>query len=502
MGIAITWMQLQQINQREVEMKTLKKHTETSVKRHLIHFLTLTVMLVLLIPSAYASNSTKNLRVSPKKLRVSPIKLRVSPKNLRAKDNTNETEQFLISPIMISPTRNFGMTAERQGELIDDTVNVIDETSIALDSEGNPHIGYIFEIDDNKMGIKYAYHDGTKWIKTQIDTIGAQGERRKAISLDLDSNDNPHFAYNDSEHVYYTYFRGDTWIYYYISSAESNTIGGDDNYTAEEPLLSSRSIAIDKGGRVHIVYTGCRPDFFNVWALRTLYHVVFNGSNFDSYIRDQDEHSIINVLGSRTMLYPGVLVLKNDDSAGIVYFKGGRVGPIGAMDMIDQLKFSHIKGGEHHIETLKEVNYPLVESSPFSHHFSAVLDNDNALSVCYEFDSVLKYMRIYGLDGGAHAAQTMDESNVKEGLWESDYSIALDSSGDPHIAFDNTFDYHPNYYLGYAWKYNNGWNTKILPPLGLGHFGAGVSMAIDSNNHKHISHIDRDTDSLYYTYSK
>jgi len=108
-------------------------------------------------------------------------------------------------------------------------------------------------------------------------------------------------------------------------------------------------------------------------------------------------------------------------------------------------------------------------------------------------------MRIYGLDGGA---QIMDESNVKEGLWGSDHSIALDSSGDPHIAFENTIDYHPNYYLGYAWKYNNDWNTKILQPLGPGHFGAGVSMAIDSNNHKHISHIDRDTDSLYYTYCK
>ncbi len=389
---------------------------------------------------------------------------------------------------------NLGMATDGwKGELIDNTVNVIGKTSIALDSEGNPHIGYTFKIDDNKTGIKYAYFDGTKWIKTEIDTIGGRGTMSKSISIALDSDDNPHFVYNDSEYVYYTYFRGDTWVYYYISP-ELRNIGGV-NCSSLEPLLSSRSIAIDEGmnGRVHIAYTGCRPDPLYFFALRTLYHVVFNGSNFDSYIRDQDEPQY--GFGFRNMSNPGVLVLKNDDSAGIVYFKSGR--DI-LSDAIDELKFSHIKGGEHHIETLKEINYPFGSSSPFSYRLAAVLDDANALSISYEFDAVLKYLRIYGLDGGV---QTTEESDIKEGLWQSDYSIALDSNSDPHIAFTNTIDYTANDYLGYAWQYNNDWFTKILPPLGLGHFGAGVSMAIDIDNHKHISHIDMDTDALYYTHS-
>ena len=70
-------------------MKKLMKHTETSVKRHLIHFLTLTVMLALLVPSAYASHSLNELRVSPN--------------NMIAQNKTNKTEPFLISPVKDKP---------------------------------------------------------------------------------------------------------------------------------------------------------------------------------------------------------------------------------------------------------------------------------------------------------------------------------------------------------------------------------------------------------------
>jgi len=70
-------------------MKKLMKHTETSVKRHLIHFLTLTVMLALLVPSAYASHSLNELRVSPN--------------NMIAQNKTNKTEPVLISPVRDKP---------------------------------------------------------------------------------------------------------------------------------------------------------------------------------------------------------------------------------------------------------------------------------------------------------------------------------------------------------------------------------------------------------------
>jgi hypothetical protein len=101
MGIAITWVQLQQINQREVEMKKLMKHTETIVKRNLVNFLTLTFMLVLLVPSAYASHS--------------PNELRVSPNNMIAQDKTNKTEPFLISPVKDIPGGSGGGTKRWPG---------------------------------------------------------------------------------------------------------------------------------------------------------------------------------------------------------------------------------------------------------------------------------------------------------------------------------------------------------------------------------------------------
>jgi hypothetical protein len=101
MGIAVTWVQLQQINQREVEMKKLMKHTETIVKRNLVNFLTLTFMLVLLVPSAYASHS--------------PNELRVSPNNMIAQDKTNKTEPFMISPGKNTPGGSGGDTKRWPG---------------------------------------------------------------------------------------------------------------------------------------------------------------------------------------------------------------------------------------------------------------------------------------------------------------------------------------------------------------------------------------------------
>lgn len=400
----------------------------------------------------------------------------------------------LVSIILFRGTLNKCLAEGWIGELVDDTVTVVGHTSIALDSNSNPHIGYLYINEDNSLGVKYAHHNGSKWDVESIDRISSQGFiTSSSISIALDSNGYPHFVYNDYEHVYYTYFRGDTWIYYYITPRDTIDIGNI-TLNAIGPQLSSRSIAIDKGNleRVHIVYTGYEPDSLGLELLPTIYHVVFNGSEFDKYIRYQD--SFTPLIGFRKIASPGYLVLKNNDSAGIVYLTNGRDFYPWA-PLISELKFSHIKNGEHINETLIKKETSTSEPFPFEDGLSAILDNDNSLSIAYEYLSVLKYIRIMGLDGDV---QVTEESDVKKGI-RSDLSIALDSSGDPYIAYKNDIDY-VNDYLAYAWRNGNGWRTDVVPPLGNNSYGWGLSMAIDDSDHKHISHIGYNG-ALFYTVS-
>lgn len=61
--------------------------------------------------------------------------------------------------------------------------------SLALDSNGNPHVSYY---DAISVSLNYAYFNGTEWVKETIDSNGNMG---KYSSIALDSNDKVYIAY-------------------------------------------------------------------------------------------------------------------------------------------------------------------------------------------------------------------------------------------------------------------------------------------------------------------
>jgi hypothetical protein len=108
--------------------------------------------------------------------------------------------------------------------------------SLALDSNDRPHISY--RDDDPNFDLKYATYDGTKWQVETVDTSFATG---KGTSLALDSADLPHISYQEdlTEAVKYAYFDGGRWKITVVD---------------EDHVQHKTSLALDERDRPHITY--------------------------------------------------------------------------------------------------------------------------------------------------------------------------------------------------------------------------------------------------------
>jgi len=76
-----------------------------------------------------------------------------------------------------------------QATVVDSSAIVGKSSSIAVDSQGRPHISYY---DVTHGNLKYAYRDGKEWRIQIVDQFGAVGF---GTSLALDSGDHPHISY-------------------------------------------------------------------------------------------------------------------------------------------------------------------------------------------------------------------------------------------------------------------------------------------------------------------
>jgi hypothetical protein len=80
-------------------------------------------------------------------------------------------------------------------ETVDSAARVGIYTSLALDADGRLHISYQDRIHDD---LKYARYDGAAW---QIETVDSEGDVGRHTSLALDGAGRPHISYCDESNI-------------------------------------------------------------------------------------------------------------------------------------------------------------------------------------------------------------------------------------------------------------------------------------------------------------
>jgi hypothetical protein len=340
-----------------------------------------------------------------------------------------------ITPLFVPTVKASPSTWSIQ--TVDSSASVGVDTSIAVDSNGIPHISYY---DAYWGNLKYAKWNGSGWdIAAPLDN-GDGDDVGTGSSIGIDSNDYPHISYMDytNSNLKYAMWNGTAWSVETIHKVAS--------------ALDETSIALDSADHPHISYIRGDP----AWWLS---YGVWGGMNW----------SFVSIDTSCVAMYPSIAV-DSLDRPHISYY-----------DYTNRdLKYARWTGSIWINETIDSDGD--VGVTP-----SIALDSDDNPHISYRdaTNADLKYAR---WNGTAWNIETVD-SNGNVGEYTS---IALDSNDYPHISYKDGL----NDDLKYARWTGSVWAIESVDTANA--VGAYCSIALDSGDHPHISYWDNTNSNLKY----
>ncbi len=310
-------------------------------------------------------------------------------------------------------------------------------TSIALDSNENPHIGYY---DFGRNTLMYAKWNGSVWSNETVDDSHAT-----YLSLAIDSSDNPHISYYDyiNRNLKYAHWNGSVW--------SNETVDSDGQ------VGTTNSIALDSNDNPHISYSSATN--------LSLKYARWTGSVWN----------IETVDGSRGNGAYSSLAIDSSDNPHISYHDYGS----------QALKYTHWNGNAWNIEIVDSGNFYVGRYS------SLALDINDYPHIGYKgyTNATMGDVKYAKWDGMEWKVEVVDNSPHHMGFW---ISMALDSSDRPHFSYFDEFDDD----LMYAEWNGFDWEIEIVDIDGMtGYF---TSLAIDSYDIPHISYYERDVGNVKY----
>ncbi len=338
--------------------------------------------------------------------------------------------------------------------------------SLALDSEGKPHIGYStcpvkadtsadvwYTVDELRSGgdIRYLGWDGASWNSSVVDTLSAGTDINPALAMGW--NDYPHivYAYYNPAQIRSAILIGNIWgktyltgsmIPYYVSLARK-PIGA--------ACISYLNYSVTAEWSIRFT---CRTD--SGWgASRFVDSVTWTVWNPNFHF-----HS---------------LALANDDTPHISYYRG-------IQDSTARLHHATLVGGTW-------VKTP-VDGQGTGSYSSLALDSQNHPHISYHdhMNGDLKYAR---WDGSQWQVETVESSGIVGRFT----SLVVDQDDHPHISYIDVTNRH----LKYAFWDGSQWNIEAIDDSG--NVWRYTSLAMDDSGFVHISYVALEENKLGLMYA-
>ena len=297
------------------------------------------------------------------------------------------------------------------------------QSSVALDSEGQPRIAYL-----NASGsrVLYAHKEGTRWLAERVPQLGFY----HGASLALDAAGNAYIGYAAQEETP----RG------VVTSAKlaRRTSGGWTIETIETAFATEVAVGFDPDGVLHAVYFSFIPAFVVRYATRTAEGWITEtalptfglGASRFSLAFDPEGHPHLTAQLNLTILHavrtatgwatdkqpPGEGVSLAVDAQGVPHTASHvRTPPV--------VQYRTREGGIWHVEAVDSV-----DGGP-QRDVALAIDRYGRPVLAY-FDAVLKHLKLAWKDGGVWRAQVVDDAGAGEGP-----SLFLQDGTNPRITY-------------------------------------------------------------------